>query len=135
MSHSPEDLFWGLLDPQTQRQVLTSRYDRARMRQDFGPPTKDDGVEWVYVGKFEDSSAVSLGMLMAATASLDNPVWKTIVVTFDQSGIVERIRVGSLESSVSERQRQTILFGTYHPRESRVRAATEPATQPERTQE
>jgi hypothetical protein len=127
----PEYRFWALIDKNRQHQILEGHYDRARLRQEVGPPTIDDGEEWVYVGKYEDMSGAAADMLMAITASLDNPAWKTVVVTFDRSGIAERIRVGSTESAIAERQKRGILFGVYCDRSGRVRAATAPTTQPD----
>jgi outer membrane protein assembly factor BamE (lipoprotein component of BamABCDE complex) len=126
----PENRFWGLLVPETQKQIVRERYDRARLLKEMGPPTIDDGEEWVYVGKFEDTSAVNADMLMAITASLDDPTWKTIVVTFSPSGIVEQIGVTSSPSAVAERRKQGIFLGAYYNRGGRVRAATTPTTGP-----
>jgi hypothetical protein len=124
----PENRFWGLIDHDRQRQILDGHYGRARLRAEVGPPTIDDGDEWVYVGKYEDTTGVTAGMLMAITASLDDPVWKTVVVTFGPSGGVERINVGSTKSAIADGQRRGILFGVYYDRGGRVRASTQPTT-------
>ena len=126
----PEIRYWKLIDRDRQREILANRYDRERLRREVGPPTVDDGEEWVYVGKYEDTSVVPLDMLMAITASVANPTWKTVVVTFDTHGVVESINVGSTESAIAERKKQGILFGVYYDRPGRVRATTAPTTVP-----
>jgi hypothetical protein len=126
--HETAYQFWALVDPDSQRRIVEGHYDRARLRKEVGPPTIDDGEEWVYVGKYEDTGGLDAGMLMAVTASLDDPTWKTVVVTFDPKGIVERIRVGTTESAIAEQQKRGILFGVYYDRAGRIRSATRPTT-------
>ena len=129
-NRQPEYSYSGLLEPDVQRKILAGRYDREMLRREVGPPSVDDGEEWVYLGKYEDTSAVGLDDLLAITGSLYNPTWKTVVVTFDTHGVVERIKVGSTESAIAERQKQGILFGVYYDRSGRVRATTAPTTKP-----
>src|SRR5262245_42255560 len=71
----PENSYWKLIDRDRRAEILANRYDRERLRREAGPPTIDDGEEWVYVGKYEDTSGVPLDMLMGITGSLDNPTW------------------------------------------------------------
>jgi hypothetical protein len=124
----PEKSFWPLLVRERQREILDGQYDRARLRQEIGSPTIDDGEEWIYVGKFLDSRVMPLDMLLAITASLNDPTWKTVVVTFDEKGIVQGIRVGSTESAIADAKKTGILFGVYYDRAGRARATTGPAT-------
>src|SRR5690242_13768645 len=83
-----QNRFWELISPDSQRRILGDHYDRHRLLKEMGPPAIDEGEEWVYVGKYEHSSGINAGMLMAITASLHNPVWKTVIVTFSPSGFV-----------------------------------------------
>jgi hypothetical protein len=105
-------------------------YDRARLRERFGAPSIEDAEEWVYVGKFGDTSGMTAGIPLAITATLDDPVWKTIVVTFSQGGLVEKVTIGSVSSAIADRQRRGIILGTYYDREGRMRAATQPMDNP-----
>src|SRR6185437_11342928 len=82
-NREPEYSYSTLIEPEGQREILAGRYDRERLRREVGPPTVDDGEEWVYLGKYEDTSGIGLDDLLAITASLYNPTWKTVVVTFD----------------------------------------------------
>jgi hypothetical protein len=125
-----ETRFWALIDPDRQKQILREQYDRARLLKEVGPPNIDDGEEWVYVGKFQDTTGIEAGMLMAITASLDDPTWKTAVVTFSRSGVVEAVNVSSTPSAIAERQKRGILLGQYYNRDSRLRATTGATTAP-----
>ena len=128
--HEKETRFWALLLPYEQDQFLREHYDRARLRERVGPPTIDDGEEWVYVGKFDESRGINADMLMAITATLDDPTWKMVVVTFGQDGAVERIRVTTLASSVGEQQRRGIILGVYYDRQGRMRTSPKPEEPP-----
>ena len=116
-----------LVDRDWQERILSEKYDRARIREAAGEPLIDDGEEWVYAAKFNDGWGIPLDMLLAIYASTNNPTWKLVVVTFDRQGIVERIRIASVQSSIAEYTPRRILFGIYFDREARLRSA--PTTQ------
>ena len=112
-----------LTDTKWQKKIISDHYDRTRLREDVGNPTLDDGEEWIYLAKFEENGGIGVNMLFAIYASLDNPVWKMIVVTFNSSGTVERVRVATVDSSIAERTPRQIIFGIYSNRANRVRMA------------
>ena len=128
---TPGPVGTDLVDPDNQRRVLGRKYDRARLRREFGEPTIDDGEEWVYVGKCLDGWGMAAGMLFAVYGSMDNPAWKLVVVTFDRQGFVERVRVASADSSIAEYPPNRVLMGFFFRGNARVRAEpAPPATQP-----
>src|SRR5690349_17491918 len=91
-----------LTDPQWTGRIIAEKYDRAKLAALMGPPTIDDGEEWVYVSKFVDARVVPLDMIMAIYASEDKPKWKMTVVTFDEAGPVSRIQTTSVRSEIAE---------------------------------
>ena len=130
VSQTPADV-WRLVEPSNQKQILFEKYDRSRLREAAGDPTIDDGEEWVYVAKFEDSNAFGVplgeadGFIIYATTF--NPAWKVIVVTFDTQGKVQRIRIGSADSAVADMPPAGYFLGAGFYRPMRMRA--KPATQ------
>ena len=129
VSRTPADV-WRLVDPKYQPEILSKKYDRAEVLAVAGNPTIDDGEEWVYVAKFKDGSGFGVPMDdegFPIYATNFDPTWKTIVVTFDTRGKVERIRVGSVDSSIADIEPVGYLLGIGFHRPMRTRAA--PTTQ------
>ena len=124
----------SLVDPDYRRQVVSGKYDRERLRREFGEPAIDDGEEWVYVGKSLDGWGVAAGMLFAVYGNMDNPTWKMVVVTFDRQGLVERVRVASADSSIAEYPPNRVVMGHFFRANARVRAQPgSPSTRPTAT--
>jgi len=116
---------WPLITKEGNREILVADLDRQGLREKVGEPTIDDGEEWVYIGKFNHAWGVPLGRLLAIVGSVNEPVWKTVVVTFDTDGIVERIRVSTTSSSIIDARRHIFLMGVPIDLPGRQRAGRE----------